>query len=156
MNKDKKLTKVKKELFMKLRLLLIALMAICFVSCARNKTDITIFYKEKTPSQKVLNKVKPLLQEYAQIYEINYYNIEDEKNADLIKNMGLPETHFPVAVVIGDKFTAEIEGRILSFVHFPFFMKGIGRHEGNWSLEDLRIVLENNDLLYEENILPVL
>ncbi|MBS3741943.1 MAG: hypothetical protein KGY74_07485 [Candidatus Cloacimonetes bacterium] len=141
---------------MKLRLLLMALMAINFISCASNKTDISIFYKEKDPSQRVLTKVKPLLKDYAQSYEINYFNIEHEKNADIIKNMGLPETHFPVAVVIGDKFTAEIDDRIVSFVHFPLFMKGIGRHEGNWSLEDLRLVLENNDLLYDENILPVL
>jgi len=89
---------------MKLRLVLIFIIAIGSVSCASNKTDISIFYKEKNPSQQVLAKVKPLLTDYSHSYKIHYYNIEDEENSELIKNMGLPETHFPFAVVIGDKF----------------------------------------------------
>ena len=35
-------------------------------------------------------------------------------------------------------------------------MHGIGRHEGNWSMKDLRIALENPHLLLEDNTLPIL
>lgn len=123
---------------------------------ASEQSIISVFYKEMIPSQKVLARVDSLLVGYADNYEIKYFNIEEEKNAELIKEIGLPETHFPFAVVINGKFAADINGKSVSFVHFPLFMKGIGRHEGNWSLEDLRKVLENNTLLFETNILPVL
>jgi len=33
-------------------------------------------------------------------------------------------------------------------------MKGIGRHEGNWSLDDLKRVLQDPSVLQEKNILP--
>jgi len=33
-------------------------------------------------------------------------------------------------------------------------MKGIGRHEGNWSMDDLDKVLKNNALLLDKNVLP--
>jgi hypothetical protein len=132
------------------------LIAISSALMASTKTSVSVFYKEKKPSQQVLTKAKSLLKNYSQSYKIQFYNIENDQNAEVIKKLGLPETHFPFAVVIGDKFTAEINERIVSFIHFPFFMKGIGRHEGNWSLLDLQLVLENNKLLYDENILPIL
>ena len=58
--------------------------------------------------------------------------------------------------MINGIFTAEIDDKIVSFVHFPEFMKGIGRHEGNWSISDLEAVLKDNSLLTEKNILPEL
>ena len=75
---------------------------------------------------------------------------------DIITQFGLPSTHFPFSVVINGKFTANIDDKVVSFVHFPLFMKGIGRHEGNWSIADLEKVLYDNSLLLEENILPTL
>ncbi len=141
---------------MKIRLFLVALIVISLALFASTKTVVSVFYKEKKPSQIVLSKVDSLLENYSQFYEIRYYDIEDDENAEIISENGLPEKHFPFAVVIGDKFTVKIGKRIASFVHFPEFMNGIGRHEGNWSLEDLQLALENPDLLSEKNILPVL
>lgn len=134
------------------------LLLICIVSIlnASEKSSITVFYKEKKPSQQVLAKVDSLLDNYQDSYQVQYYNIEDTTNTAIINKLGLPETHFPFAIVIDSKFTAAIEGETVSFVHFPLFMQGIGRHEGNWSLADLQKVLENNKLLIDENILPAL
>ena len=123
---------------------------------ANDKVIISIFYKDKKPSQQVLEKINDLLEQFKDSYQINYYLIEDQKNTDVITQFGLPSTHFPFSVVINGKFTAEIDDRLVSFVHFPLFMKGIGRHEGNWSIADLEKVLNDNSLLLEENILPIL
>ncbi len=141
---------------MKVQLFIIALLVISSMLNASEKTVICVFYKEKKPSQKVLGKVNNLLKEFSNDYDINYYDIEDAKNSKVIKELGLPETHFPFAVVIGKKFTAKIDEQYVSFIHFPLFMKGIGRHEGNWSLDNLRLVLKDNSLLSIKSILPVL
>jgi len=123
---------------------------------ALEKTRVSIFYKEKPPSQQVLVRVDSILAEYTEACQVNYFNIEDPASAVEIKKLGLPQTHFPFAIAVNDKFTAEISGKTVSFVHFPLFMHGIGRHEGNWSLPDLQMVLEDNTLLSQDNILPVL
>jgi len=120
---------------------------------ANETAIISVFYKNKKPSQQVLEKVNQLLEQFKDLYQINYYLIEDKKNIDVIIKFGLPSTHFPFAIVINGKFTAKINGKVVSFVHFPLFMKGIGRHEANWSIADVEKVLNDNSLLLEENIL---
>ncbi len=114
---------------------------------------ISIFYKNRKPSLKVLTRVDSLLAAYEENYTIKKYDIEAEDNLELIRDFDLPETHFPFAILIGKSFTANIEDRSVSFIHFPLFMHGIGRHEGNWSLEDLEKALRNNSLLNADNIL---
>lgn len=117
---------------------------------------IEVFHKDKKPALKTLEKVNPFLENYKESYEISYYLITAPENADLIRKYRLPETHFPFAVVINGKYSAKIGDEKIDFVHFPHFMHGIGRHEGNWSLEQLEYVLTDNSLLLDENILPAL
>ena len=121
---------------------------------AIDRMKVSVFYKERKPSLKVLEKVKPIMNDFVEKYEVTYYNIEDEKNAEMIKELGLPGTHFPFAVVVEGKFTAKIGDDVVSFVEFPKFMHGIGRHEGNWSLEQLVFILEGETGWMEKNILP--
>ena len=135
--------------------IIVLLVVNMFSMLCAEKPNVSVFFKEKKPSQQVLVKVDSLLQNY-QDYNIQYFNIEEESTAEVSKGIGLPDTHFPFAVVIDGKFTANIDGEVVSFVHFPTFMHGIGRHEGNWSLENLQIVLENIECLSDNGVLPVL
>ncbi len=114
---------------------------------------VDVFYKNKKPSQQALAEINKVVENYEKTYTVSYYLITDPSNSEIISKYGLPSTHFPVAVVIDGIFTAEIDDKIVSFVHFPEFMKGIGRHEGNWSISDLEAVLKDNSLLAEKNIL---
>ena len=117
---------------------------------------VDIYYKNKRPSQQVLTEINKVVEKYEKAYTVSYYLITDPSNSEIISKYGLPSTHFPVAVVINGIFTAEIDGEKVSFVHFPEFMKGIGRHEGNWSISCLEAVLKDNSLLADKNILPEL
>ncbi|MCD4651689.1 MAG: hypothetical protein K8S56_07895 [Candidatus Cloacimonetes bacterium] len=117
---------------------------------------VEVFHKNKKPSLETLAKTNDILNQYKEKYEITYYDIEDSVNIELIRKYDLPETHFPFAVVIDGKFSAMIDSTKRDFVHFPLFMKGIGRHEGNWSLSHLETALKDNALLLEEHILPEL
>ncbi len=125
-------------------------------SDADDKITVSLFYKEREPSQRVLERVEEMLEKFDDLYRIEYFAIEDEQNSEILEAMGLPSTHFPFAVVINGKYTANIDGKTVSFVHFPLFMKGIGRHEGNWSVDHAEKVLLDLSLLAEENILPEL
>ena len=128
------------------------------LSAFSNTTDATIeiFYKEMPPSLQALEEVNNTLNDLGDNYQISYYLITDTASSQLIQSYSLPETHFPFAVVINGKYSATINNETIYFVHFPIFMHGIGRHEGNWSMEHLEQVLADTTLLINENTLPVL
>jgi hypothetical protein len=118
------------------------------------KPQIHVFHKHKAPSLRALEKINEALAPHKETYRISYHDIEDEANLELIESFGLPSTHFPIAVVIDGKFSIKIQDKIISFVHFPDFMQGIGRHEGAWSIADLEAALVDNSLLLDIGILP--
>jgi len=123
-------------------------------SKAESEKKIDVFYKNKKPSLQTLEKAKVVLEKYKSDYKITYYLITEPETQELIKKYTLPETHFPFAVVVNEKYSASIHNKKIVFIDFPVFMKGIGRHEGNWSMNDLDKVLKNNALLIDKNVLP--
>ncbi len=137
-------------------ILLVLMMSSIVFGQESKMAALEIFYKNKRPSQQALAEINKVVEKYEKTYKVSYYLITDPSNSGIIGKYGLPSTHFPVAVVINGIFTAEIDGRIVSFVHFPESMKGIGRHEGNWSISCLEAVLKDNSLLADKNILPEL
>ena len=69
---------------------------------------------------------------------------------ELLKSLGLPEDHFPFAMAINRKTSALINDETIIFVELPDFMHHVGRRQGNWSLDHLKTVLENKELLQPE------
>ncbi len=138
-----------------LSIFMLGILSLSVLSAKETKT-IEIFFKNKPPSIKTLSKVLPMVNKYSKEYKIYLNEIYSPESADIIKAYGLPTTHFPFAVVINGKFTAKIDGKEIGFVHFPKFMNGIGRHEGNWSLEMLEAAIKNPKLLANENKLPAI
>ncbi len=117
---------------------------------------IDIFYKNKTPSLRVMERALPVVMEYADRYSIEMHEITSPETEPLIDKYNLPETHFPFAVVVNGHFSLQVDERQADLLHFPRFMHGIGRHEGNWSLDDLRHALEHPEMLIETNVPPQL
>lgn len=125
-------------------------MAVAFIlSMLASSNTVHIFYKDLPPSLETLAAVEVVLEEHAAGYTVSRHLITDPGSEELIALYGLPETHFPFAVVINGKVSAMLEGGRVDFVHFPHFMHGIGRHEGNWSLDQLEMVLDEPGLLME-------
>jgi hypothetical protein len=124
------------------------------ISCRAKSIDtIEVFHKNKEPSLQTLEKTNAVLDKYKDGHEIFYYVITDSVNVDLIRKYNLPDTHFPFAIVINGRYSANINDSKIDFVHFPLFMHGIGRHEGNWSLGDLEAVLKDKSILLDNNVL---
>jgi len=121
------------------------------IACAQTKPHIQVFYKEKQPSLQTYEKVKEFLSLYADKYQIDYLLMSEEHNVDLMKSYGFPTDHFPFGIAVDGKTSAKINDELIIFAKFPDFMHHIGRHEGNWTLEYLKIVLDNNSLLQEDN-----
>jgi hypothetical protein len=124
-------------------------------SCSRDTSrTVEVFYKEKEPSLRTLERTRAVLQEHERNLKVSYYIITEPENKELLRKYNFPENHFPFAVVVDGKYTASIDGRLVHFVDFPLFMKGIGRHEGDWSMDDLARVLTDREMLLDKNVLP--
>lgn len=134
-------------------MLLFSFTALQALSAQAPVNTVEVFYKELPPSLETLGQVNEVLAEFVEEYEITYHIITDSTSADLIRLYNLPDTHFPFAVVVDGRYSAVIGGDKIDFVHFPLFMRGIGRHEGNWSMLHLRQVLGDTSLLADENTL---
>ena len=144
---------------MKIRLSFILLLILTVSTVSSGETSIgtiEVFHKSMPPSLETLEETNIVLADFTDDFEITYHLITDSASADLIRKYNLPDTHFPFAVVINGRYSALIGDEKIDFVHFPIFMHGIGRHEGNWSMEYLELVLDDIALLMDENILPVL
>lgn len=123
-------------------------------SLADSAGSIDVFYKDRDPSLKTLKKTTEVLKKYAGTDKVSYHLITDPSKKELMKKYNLPESHFPFAIVIDGKHSARLGQRTVTFIEFPLFMKGIGRHEGHWSMKDLEHVLQNRSLLIDDNTLP--
>lgn len=117
---------------------------------------VDVFHKNRPPALKALAKTDSILTECGGQFEIVHHLITEEETEPLIEKFGLPSSHFPFAIVINGSFSAMVGNEKIDFVHFPLFMHGIGRHEGNWSMEHLKLVLRDTTLLMEKSVLPVL
>ncbi|MGM0599383.1 MAG: hypothetical protein ACQETH_06155 [Candidatus Rifleibacteriota bacterium] len=115
------------------------------------KPIIEVFYKEKEPSLKTLDKVSELLENYKSKFTVKRILITEPANEQLITQRGLPTQHFPFAVSINEKTSAKIDGKTIIFAELPDFMHYVGRHKGNWTLEYLKKALENPELLLDKN-----
>ncbi len=143
------------ELISRAMAVLLAFTVTTSISCVHDSARrVEVFHKNKEPSLRTLDRTKTVLREHGDGCEIAYYLIDDPDNRGLIRKYNLPGTHFPFAVVIDGKYSASIDGRTVHFLEFPLFMKGIGRHEGDWSLEDLDRVMVDPSLLLDQNVLP--
>ena len=138
--------------------LLIVLIASSLTSGCGDKSmgTIDLFHKNKPPALRALAKTDSILTAYSGKYDIVHHLITDEETEPVIRKFGLPSSHFPFAIVINGQFSAMVGNEKIDFVHFPLFMHGIGRHEGNWSMEHLELVLKDATLLMEKSVLPVL
>ncbi len=128
-------------------------LALCLLlaGCAATNTGggertVELFYKKMPPSLKTLGLAEAAL-EGRKGLNIIKRDILDPSSEPFREKYGLPREHFPFAAVIDGSFTAEIGGKTVDFVEFPLEMKGIGRHEGDWSMEQLRRVLDEPSLM---------
>ena len=117
---------------------------------------IEVFHKNRPPALETLERADSVLARFDDEFEIVRHLITDSSTTALIEQYGLPPAHFPFAIVINGRFSAMIDSMKVDFVHFPLCMHGIGRHEGNWSMEHLERVLSDTTLLMDESILPEL
>lgn len=115
------------------------------------KKQIIVFHHEKERSMEAKRYIEDFLEPYLEKYEVEYKIITDPQNHELLISLGLPTGHFPVAVAIDGKTSANIDGELIIFAKFPDIMHHYGRHPGNWTFEHLKMVLDDNSLLLSDN-----
>ncbi len=134
-------------------LLLFSMTGFCQDAFDKTAADpvIWVFYKEQPPSLQTHSVISEFLDNYTDQYIVEYGLITDPDQKQIIESLGLSTDHLPVAIAINGKTSAMIDGEVVVFTNFPDFMHHIGRHPGNWTLDHLQRVLNDNTLLLDEN-----
>ncbi len=113
--------------------------------------EVMLIYKEKSPSLETRKAVKDFLSEYHSNIEVVEVLMTDPDNRGLMDSLRLPLEHFPFALAVNGKTSARIGQDTVIFAKFPDFMHHMQKHEGNWTLEHLELVLNDTSLLLEDN-----
>jgi hypothetical protein len=102
---------------------------------------VEIGYLNHPPVRGVLTDVNKLLASYGGRVSVSWHNFDTDDGNAFAKAKGLTE-HTPVAIFINGSMQFTLNGRTVKFYSFPQ-EQGTGMVlDGDWTMEDLRQVLD--------------
>ncbi len=122
------------------------LLALCILFTASQTAwgaavKVDILFMNHGPMRPTVAKVKTLLHEYGEKVEADWYDVEQQAGKDFMQRNKI-HGHIPLLISIDGQSEFDIEGRAVSFQGFPTGASPFKRVEGNWSLEDLKSLLD--------------
>lgn len=102
---------------------------------------VEIAYLNHPPVRPVLTEVNALLDKYGDKLSVTRYDFDTTDGAAFAKSKGLIE-HTPIAIFINGSMDFKNNSRAVKFYSFPQ-NQGTGIvADGNWTIDDLRLVLD--------------
>jgi len=132
----KKLLKHSSSLFLTLFILLVASQ----LSYAAT-TKVDILFMNHGPMRPTVAKIKTLLTEYGNSVEAAWYDVDQQSGKTFIKKQKI-NGHVPMLIQINGQSEFIINDRSVSLLGFPTGASPFKRVEGNWSVDDLKILLD--------------
>jgi hypothetical protein len=132
----KKLLKHSTGLFLTLFILLIVAQ-----SSHAASTQVDILFMNHGPMRPTVTKIKTLLTEYGDTVQAAWYDVDQQSGKTFMKKQKI-NGHVPMLIRINGQSEFTIGGRPVSLQGFPTGSSPFKRVEGNWSLDDLNILLD--------------
>ena len=104
-------------------------------------TKVDILFMNHGPMRPTVAKIKTLLHEYGNTVQAGWYDVDQQAGKDFMHKNKI-NGHIPMLIRVNEQSEFTIEGRAVSFQGFPTGASPFKRVEGNWSLEDLKILLD--------------
>ncbi len=118
---------------------LLLFLVLCSTASAATKVDI--LFMNHGPMRPTVAQVKNLLAEYENTVQAEWYDVDQKSGKTFSKKKNITG-HIPMLILINDQSKFTIEGREISLQGFPTGASPFKRVEGNWSLDDLKILLD--------------
>jgi len=102
---------------------------------------VDVLFMNHGPMRPTVAKLKALFQEYGDKVQADWHDVDQQTGKIFMKKNKI-NGHIPMLVQIDGQSEFTIEGRNVSFQGFPTGASPFKRVEGNWSLDDLKILLD--------------
>jgi len=108
---------------------------------AANKTQFDILYMNHGPMRPTIAKIKELLGNYQNTVQASWHDVDQASGKSFMKQQKI-NGHIPMLIMIDGQSDFSIDGRAVKLQGFPTGASPFKRVEGNWSLEDLQLLLD--------------
>ncbi len=119
----------------------VLLLSACSSGQADGPVQVEIISLDHSPIRPTVQEVKDIAAEFGDAVAVQSYTFDTPEGDSFAEARGMEE-HTPVAVFINKELEFEVNGRTVKFYSFP---QGGGTDmvaEGEWTMDDLRAVLE--------------
>ena len=127
-------------------LVLVAVSLIIFswnesASAAAKPARVEILYMNHGPLRPTIKKIKTLLNDYQETIQAAWYDVNQQSGQNFMQEHKL-NGHIPLLILVNGRSDFSIDGRAVLLQGFPTGASPFKQVEGNWSLDDLRIILD--------------
>jgi hypothetical protein len=109
--------------------------------CSAASAKVDILFMNHGPMRPTVAKIKTLIADYGDKVQADWYDVDQQSGKSFLKKQKITG-HIPMLIQINGKSEFEIDGRSVSLQGFPTGASPFKRVEGNWSLDDLKILLD--------------
>lgn len=106
-----------------------------------DKTQLDILYMNHGPMRPTVAKIKDLLGNYGDTVQASWYDVDQLSGKSFMKKQKIVG-HIPMLIMIDGQSDFSIDGKEVKFQGFPTGASPFKRVEGNWSLDDLQLLLD--------------
>ena len=108
---------------------------------AMDKTQLDILYMNHGPMRPTIAQIKDLLGNYGNTVQVSWHDVDQPSGKSYMKKKKIVG-HIPMLIMIDGQSDFSIDGREIQLQGFPTGASPFKRVEGNWSLDDLQLLLD--------------
>jgi hypothetical protein len=108
---------------------------------ANKPTQVDILYMNHGPLRPTIAKIKTLLTNFNGTIQATWFDVNQQEGKEFMKKHNL-HGHIPLLIMLDGQTDFTVEGRNVRLQGFPSGAGPFKQVEGNWSLDDLRILFE--------------
>ena len=106
-----------------------------------NQVQLEILYMNHGPMRPTIGKIKKLVANYKGSIQVSWYDFDRPEGKAFMKKQKLTG-HIPLLLILDGQSNFTIEGRQVLLQGFPTGASPFKQVEGNWSLDDLQVILD--------------
>jgi len=110
-------------------------------SSAADTVQLDILYMNHGPMRPTISKIKDLLGNYGDTVQASWYDVELASGKSFMKQQKITG-HIPMLIMIDGQTNFSIDDRDVILQGFPTGASPFKQVEGNWSVDDLQLLLD--------------
>ena len=110
-------------------------------TAATKQVQLDILYMNHGPMRPTIGKIKNIVANYKGSLQVSWYDFDRPEGKAFMKKQKLTG-HVPLLLILEGQSDFTINGREVLFQGFPTGASPFKQVEGNWSLDDLQVILD--------------